>query len=161
MLPRLRLNLGFATISNPTCSTTAFTTALLKNPAFTGINNFVSNNRPTNYNEGWQPRLGAAWDITGKGSVVVRAGFGKYVTRMREYWDTSAETQTFGAAVVITNPTQLQNYPSITAVLNGLSLSQYVPTSADRRFSFRTTSSCPIHGTPRRGLAGRSTGGPR
>ena len=127
---RLRLNLGLRYDFESNLLDNGFYDALLKNPGFTGINNFISTNRPSNYAEGWQPRLGLAWDVTGKGSIVVRAGAGKYMTREREYWDNSAETQTFGAAVVITNPAQLQNYPSITGVLNGLSLSQYVLTSA-------------------------------
>jgi len=130
VLPRLRINLGLRYDFESNLLDNGFYNALLTNPAFTGVNHFVSNHRPSNYLEGWQPRLGLAWDITGKGSVVFRAGAGKYMTRMREYWDNSAETQTFGAAVVITNSQQLKNYPNITAVLNGLSLSQYVLTSA-------------------------------
>ena len=33
------------------------------------------------YKQGWQPRVGLAWDVTGKGSTSVRAGFGRYMSR--------------------------------------------------------------------------------
>jgi hypothetical protein len=127
--PRLRLNLGLRFDHETNLRDNSFYNALLQNPAFTGINNFVSPNRGTDW-FGWQPRTGLAWDITGKGDFVVRAGFGIYKTREREYWDNAAETQTYGAAVVITNPQQLQYYPNITAVLNGQSLASYVITGA-------------------------------
>jgi hypothetical protein len=52
------------------------------------------------------------------------------MTRERQYWNNAAETQTFGAAVVITDTNQLQKFPDITAVLNGKSLSSYVQTAA-------------------------------
>jgi hypothetical protein len=129
VLPRLRLNIGLRYDFENNLRDNGFYAMLLNNPAFKGINNFVSNNRGTQY-DGWQPRVGLAWDVTGKGVLVVRAGFGRYMTREREYWDNAAETQTFGAAVSITNPQQLQNFPSIAGVLNGQSLSSYVTTAA-------------------------------
>jgi hypothetical protein len=33
------------------------------------------------YNQGWQPRLGVAWDIFGTGKTAVRLGFGRYMSR--------------------------------------------------------------------------------
>lgn len=130
VLPRLRLNLGLRYDFETNLRDNQFYTALLQNPAFTGINHFVSPNRGTDYTEGLQPRAGVAWDVTGKGEFVVRGGFGRYTTRDREYWPNAAEAQSFGAAVVITNPQQLQYFPSITNVLNGQSLASYVTTSA-------------------------------
>ncbi len=130
VMPRLRLNLGLRYDFESNLLDNGFYNALLQNPGFPNIGHFVSNHRSSNYNEGWQPRLGMAWDVTGKGTIVVRAGAGKYMTREREYWNNAAETQTFGAAVIITDPTQLVKFPNITAVLNGKSLSDYVLTGA-------------------------------
>ena len=96
VLPRLRLNLGLRFEHETNLRDNGFYSALLQNPGFTGINNFISNNRGTNWSEAWQPRTGLAWDVTGKGDFVVRAGFGRYVTREREYWDNSAETRLLG-----------------------------------------------------------------
>jgi hypothetical protein len=33
------------------------------------------------YNQGWQPRVGLAWDVHGTGKTAVRAGFGRYMSR--------------------------------------------------------------------------------
>src|SRR6185369_15402802 len=33
------------------------------------------------YKQGWQPRVGVAWDVFGEGKTAVRAGFGRYMSR--------------------------------------------------------------------------------
>ncbi len=33
------------------------------------------------YKQGWQPRVGVAWDVYGTGKTAVRAGFGRYMSR--------------------------------------------------------------------------------
>jgi hypothetical protein len=33
------------------------------------------------YKQGWQPRVGVAWDVFGTGETAVRAGFGRYMSR--------------------------------------------------------------------------------
>jgi hypothetical protein len=132
VLPHLRLNLGLRYDFETNLLDNGFYSTLLNDPAFPGINHFISNNRGSNWAEGWQPRGGFAWDVNGKGDFVVHGGFGKYMTREREYWDNAAETQTWGAAVQITNPQQLQYYPSIPAVLNGQSLTNYVSNGGAR-----------------------------
>ena len=69
MLPTLRLNLGLRYDHETNLRDNGFYNALLQNPAFTGIGSFVHSNRGTDW-DGWQPRAGLAWDITGKGSYV-------------------------------------------------------------------------------------------
>jgi hypothetical protein len=108
-----------------------FYSGLLNNPAFNGIQNFVSSNRGNEWSD-LQPRLGVTYDVTGKGNIVLKAGYGRYVTRDRQYWEEQAEQQTLGASVVITNPAQLQYYPNISAVLGGKTLAQYVAAGAAR-----------------------------
>ena len=126
VLPNLTLNLGFRYDFTTNMRNNAFYTGLLSNPFFAGINNFVSADRGVDAIGGMQPRFGIAYDVDGKGKLVIRAGFGMYQTRMRPYWALQDQTQTLGAAVRITNPAQLAHYPDITAVLNGESLQDYV-----------------------------------
>lgn len=130
-LPNVRVNLGFRYDLDTNLRDNAFYATLLANPAFAGMDRFVSNNRGNDYS-GWQPRLGIAWDVNGKGDFVVRGGFGKYWTRMRPWFAQQAEQQTSGAAVRITDPQQLRNYPDLTAVLGGKTLEDYVAQGAAR-----------------------------
>lgn len=127
----VHLNLGFRYDLDTNLRDNDFYAALLANPAFAGVDRFVGNNRGNDYS-GWQPRLGLAWDIGGKGNFIARAGFGKYWTRMRPWFAQQAEQQTSGAAVRITDPLQLRNYPDLTAVLGGKTLQDYVAQGAAR-----------------------------
>src|SRR5262249_35587252 len=52
--------------------------------------------------------------------------------RMRPWFAQQAEQQTSGAAVRITDPQQLRNYPSLSAVLGGKTLEDYVAAGAAR-----------------------------
>jgi len=128
---RLHFNVGVRYDFDSNFRDNAFYNRLLTNPEFTGINNFVSNNRGNEYHN-IQPRLGVAYDIFGNGKGLLRAGFGKYVTRNRPWLQEESEQSTIGAAVFITNPTQLSNYPDITAALGGLTLQQYVAAGGPR-----------------------------
>ena len=134
ILPHLRLNLGFRYDVDTNLRDNSFYAKLLADPAYTGLSHFISNNRGHDFS-GWQPRFGFAWDVTGKGDLVVRGGFGRYATRDRAWFDMQAEQQTATAAIRITNPAQLMNYPNIPAVLNGLSLTQYVAAGGARSAS--------------------------
>lgn len=128
---RLRFNVGLRYDLDSNLRDNSFYNTLLTNTAFTGINNFVSNNRGNEYHN-IQPRLGVAYDIFGNGKGLLRAGFGKYVTRNRPWLQEESEQSTIGAAVFLTNPTQLSNYPDITAALGGLTLQQYVAAGGPR-----------------------------
>jgi len=41
----------------------------------------LSKSTVNTYKQGWQPRLGLAWDIHGDGKTAVRIGFGRYMSR--------------------------------------------------------------------------------
>lgn len=132
MTPKLTINMGFRYDFNSNLRDNKFYSSLLNNSLFTGINQFVGNNRGNDFTGGLQPRLGAVYDVNGTGKLVIRGGFGMYYTRMRPYWALQSETQTFGAAARITDQTQLKNYPDITAVLGGKSLDAYVAAGGPR-----------------------------
>jgi len=131
VIPRLRLNLGLRYDLDTNLRDNKFYNSLLTNPLFSGVDQFISNHRGNEYN-GLQPRFGFAYDVTGAGSVVLRGGFGKYLSRNRPWFIEQAEQQTFGASVRITDPNQLKNWPNITAVLNGKSLADYVASGGAR-----------------------------
>ena len=128
---RLHFNLGLRYDLDTNLRDNAFYNSLLTNPQFAGINQFVSGNRGNEYHN-IQPRLGVAYDIFGNGKGLLRAGFGKYVTRNRPWLQEENEQSTIGAAVFITNPVQLSNYPDITATLGGKTLAQYVAAGGAR-----------------------------
>jgi hypothetical protein len=131
---RLRLNLGLRWDVDTNLRDNDFYYKLLKDPQFTGLSNFVSTDRGNQWTN-FQPRLGVAWDVKGNGSIVLRAGAGKYVTRNRAWFQEQAEQQTFGAAAYITDPNALKYFPDINAVLGGKSLADYVAAGGPR-FAF-------------------------
>lgn len=130
--PHLTLNLGFRYDFNTNLRNNKFYTGLLNNSFFAGINNFISSDRGSDFVGGMQPRFGFAYNVDGRGKLIVKGGFGMYQTRMRPYWGLQDQTQTLGAAVNITDPNQLKNYPNIPAVLNGKSLDDYVNSGGAR-----------------------------
>jgi hypothetical protein len=128
---RLHLNVGLRYDLDTNFRDNAFYNSLLNNPEFAGIGAFIHRGRGDEWTN-FQPRLGVAYDFLGNGKVLIRAGYGKYVTRNRPWLQEESEQSTIGASVAITNPTQLSNYPSIPAVLGGLTLAQYVAQGGPR-----------------------------
>jgi hypothetical protein len=128
---RLHFNVGLRYDLDTNLRDNSFYHGLLANPEFAGIGAFVSPNRGNEYTN-FQPRLGVAYDIFGNGKALLRAGYGKYVTRNRPWLQEESEQSTIGASVFITNPAQLSNYPNIPATLGGLSLAQYVAAGGPR-----------------------------
>lgn len=128
---RLRLNLGVRYDLDTNLRMNGIYREVLANPAYAGLDRFVSNDRGTDA-DNIQPRLGVTYDLSGTGRVVARAGWGLYITRNRHYFGLTAQDRLLGSAVRIENPNQLRLYPDISAVLGGRSLSDYVASGAAR-----------------------------
>jgi carboxypeptidase family protein len=122
---RVRLNLGVRYDIDTNLRNNDFYDMLLGLPQYAGLDYFVSSNRGNDTNN-VQPRLGVTWDTRGNGKLVVRGGFGHYVTRNRPWFDETAMDKALGSAVRITDPAALSRFPDINAVLNGKSLADYV-----------------------------------
>src|SRR3954468_4952658 len=122
---RVRLNLGVRYDVDTNLRNNDFYDSLLANPLYAGLDYFVSTNRGNDL-ANLQPRLGLTWDTKGNGKLVARAGFGRYVTRNRPWFDQTPMDTALGSAVRITDPIALSRYPIIDGVLNGKSLSDYV-----------------------------------
>ncbi|MBM3531292.1 MAG: TonB-dependent receptor [Alphaproteobacteria bacterium] len=128
---RLRLNLGVRYDLDTNLRMNGVYRQVLADPAYAGLDRFVSNNRGTDA-DNIQPRLGMTYDVLGTGRLVARAGWGLYITRNRHYFGLTAQDRLLGTAVRIENPNQLRLYPDISAVLGGRSLSDYVRAGAAR-----------------------------
>ena len=128
---RVRLNLGLRYHFDADLRLVDYSNALLSNPLYPNLNKFVTPNRGNDYLD-FQPRLGMTWDITGKGALVGRAGFGRYSTRNRQYFQMTTQDRTLGTAVLITDQSLMKYYPDINAVLGGKSLTDYVASGGAR-----------------------------
>jgi hypothetical protein len=128
---RIRLNLGLRYDLDTNLRMNDVYASVLADPAYAGIDNFVSNDRGTDA-DNLQPRFGITYDIRGNGTLVARGGWGLYITRHRHYFGLTSQDRLLGIAVRIEDPTQLRNYPDINAVLGGKSLAEYVNTGAAR-----------------------------
>jgi outer membrane receptor protein involved in Fe transport len=122
---RLRLNLGVRYDLDTNMRLNRFFEGLVGDPRFPGIERFISNDRGLATNN-LQPRVGVTWDTFGTGALVVRGGFGVYVTRNRPWFDATVQDQTIGGAVIIQDPQRLRFFPDVNAVLGGLSLDAYL-----------------------------------
>ena len=99
---RVRLNLGLRYDYDTDLRHDDFYDVLLDNPAYAGIENFVSDDRGNDTNN-LQPRVGATWDVFGSGRLVVpRAGYGLYITRNRPVLPGESQDGTLRSAVRIT-----------------------------------------------------------
>jgi hypothetical protein len=123
--PNFTLNLGFRYDIDTNLRDNDFYSKLLSNPLFTGISNFVSNNRGNDYS-GYQPRAGFTWNVKGNGRLVMRGGFGKYLTRNRPWFQIYSESTFLTEQVTIFDPNLLKHFPDITAVLGGKTIDEYV-----------------------------------
>ena len=125
---RIMLNTGLRYDIDLNLRLDDFYGAVLDNPDFRGLDRFISRDRGTDTNN-FQPRLGATWDSRGDGTLIVRGGWGVYVTRNRPWIQIRSMNQFASSAVRITSltsPTQLQYFPDTLAVLGGRTLDEYL-----------------------------------
>src|SRR6185295_3956816 len=130
---RIRVNAGLRYDIDLNLRLNDFYRQALDDPNFKGLDRFISRDRGTDTNN-LQPRLGATWDGRGDGTLIVRGGWGTYVTRNRPWFAMRSMNQFASSAVRITDPTRLQNFPDTAAVLSGRSLDEYLATSGGRQF---------------------------
>ena len=93
-------------LGNATCNGLFYSPGLLANPCPPGTGGLPGPNRALreNYNRGFAPRLGIAWDPTGSGKWALRAGFGQFYNR-----DDISLTDGLGGA----NPPFVGNFRSV------------------------------------------------
>jgi len=105
---------------------------LLGDPAFLGLDRFVSADRGTDTNN-LQPRFGLTWDARGDGRVMLRGGSGVYVTRNRPWFQLRSMSQFVSSVVRISDPALLRNYPDIDRVLGGRTLDSFIASGGPRQ----------------------------
>ena len=128
--PRLHVNAGLRWDVDTNMRINQFYTDLLKDPFYAPLGRFRGDADGGMYRGTLQPRLGLAYDIGGTGSLVLRGGWGRYVTRNRPWFDTRTMNQTTSSSVFITDPNALKSFPSISGVLGGKSLSEFAATAS-------------------------------
>ena len=79
-----------------------------------------------------QPRLGVTYDMRGDATLVMRGGYGFYVTRNRPWFQLFSMNSFLGNSVTIQDPQLLQFYPDINAVLGGKTLDDYIAAGGAR-----------------------------
>ncbi len=129
--PRLRLNVGVRYDVDLDHRQPEFYQQLLVDPRFAGLERFVSADRGRDLNN-LQPRLGAAWDVRGTGTLVLRGGWGMYGSRNRPWFQLRTTDQLLGSAVRIDDPVALRSFPSVQAVLGGRTLEQFIAAGGPR-----------------------------
>src|SRR5688572_19509613 len=115
---RLRVNAGLRYDLDPTLRINEYYAAALADPALAGLETFVSGDRGTDANN-VQPRLGATLDVRGNGELVLRGGWGMYVTRNRPWFQLRSMSQLATPAVLVEDPTRLRLYPDVAAIVAG------------------------------------------
>jgi len=116
--PRLRVNTGLRYDLDPTLRINEFYAAALADPALAGLETFASGDRGTDTNN-IQPRVSATLDLRGNGDLVLRGGWGMYVTRNRPWFQLRSMNQLASPAVLVEDPARLQFYPDVAAILAG------------------------------------------
>jgi hypothetical protein len=128
---RVTLNLGIRYDLDTNLRNNDFYASVIDNPMFAGIENFISKDRGNDFNN-LQPRVGATWDIRGDAKLVMRGGYGYYVTRNRPWFQLFSMNSFLGNSVTIQDPQLLQFYPDINAVLGGKTLEDYIAAGGAR-----------------------------
>ncbi|MGH9348112.1 MAG: carboxypeptidase regulatory-like domain-containing protein [Vicinamibacterales bacterium] len=123
---RVRLNLGLRYDYDANMRLNDFYSDILADPAFAGLERFRTVGDAGTDSNNLQPRAGFTWDATGQGNLVVRGGWGMYVSRNRGWFQLRSKNQFGSSAVRIEDPQALRLYPDINAVLGGKSLDEFV-----------------------------------
>jgi len=153
VIPRWTLNLGVRWDFDTNLRDNDVIASMLADPQFRGMERFVSNDRGNQY-DAFQPRFGATWDVRGNGTLVARGGYGIYITRHRQWFSVNTQQVNYGASVLFTDRNKLgQCYPSISCMLDGKSVSEFVAGSGlralsivddDYRFPYQRTASAGV-----------------
>jgi hypothetical protein len=129
---RVHLNVGVRYDVDLNLRLNDFYGQALADPRFAGLDYFISGDRGTDANN-VQPRLGATWDSRGDGTLIIRGGWGVYVTRNRPWFQIRSMNQFEASAVRITDGARLQFFPDVNAILGGLTLDQYLTAAGGRQ----------------------------
>ena len=130
---RVRLNLGLRYDLDTNLRANDFYSSILSDPAFAGLENFISSPRGTD-KKNLQPRLGSTWDVRGNGTLVMRGAVGLYSTRNRPWFQVNSMSSLLGT-VTLFDPQLLRNYPNIDATLGGKSIEDYIAAGGTRSVS--------------------------
>jgi hypothetical protein len=112
---RLRINAGLRYDLDSALRINDFYAAALTNPALAGLETFVSDNRGTDTNN-VQPRVGATLDLRGDGTLILRGGWGMYVTRNRPWFQLRSMVQLASPGVLVEDPARLRLFPDMQAI---------------------------------------------
>jgi hypothetical protein len=116
---RVRLSVGLRYDLNPTLRANDFYAIALGDPALAGLETFVSGDRGTDTNN-VQPRASGTLDLRGDGTLVLRGGWGLYVTRNRPWFQLRSMNQLASPGVVVEDRERLRLYPDIQAIVAGI-----------------------------------------
>ena len=105
---------------------------LLADPIWAGLGRFVSGDRGTDTNN-VQPRIGATWNARGDGRLVLRGGWGMYVTRNRPWYQLRSMNQFASSVIRTTDATRMGSFPDVTAVLDGRTVDQVFGSTTPRQ----------------------------
>jgi hypothetical protein len=129
---RVTLNLGLRYDVDFNLRLNSFYRQLLADPTWAGLDTFVNGNRGTDTNN-LQPRVGATWDARGNGRLVVRSGWGMYVTRNRPWYQLRSMNQFTSSVIRTTDTGRMGAFPDVTAVLGGRTLDQVFASTMPRQ----------------------------
>jgi hypothetical protein len=128
--PRIHVNAGLRFDLDTNMRINGFYTGLFTDPFYAPLARFRGAADAGTYRNTLQPRLGATYDARGNGSLVLRGGWGRYVTRNRPWFAARTMNQTTSSSVFITDPNALKFFPDVNAVLGGKSLSEFAATAS-------------------------------
>ena len=135
------MNLGLRYDLDPTLRLNDFYTKALADPTLAGLSAFVSGDRGTDTNN-LQPRVGATFDLRGDGTLVLRGGWGMYVTRNRPWFQVAVDESNRRHRSLIEDRDRLRLYPDVQAVTAGVAprqLGTVIPDDFVKSYALNTT----------------------